>query len=905
MPARLVRLRGALALSSLVLALAPATVAQAAGPRTNSEQLPGETPVAAAIAWSQRTFAAGSADDVLLGRDDRFPDNLTSGAPQGVLDAPLLLNPSTRLHDDVSTELGRLGAVDVHILGGTGAISESVEQALRGEGYRTHRHSGPTRIDTAIAVAQGHAAGADTAIVARAFGTSGGDESAAWADALGAGGWAAETGWPVLLTESERLTPSVAAYLRQSNVKQAFVIGGTSAVSSQTVNELAALGIPVERVSGPNRFETATRIALRRGFDDATKAQRVILAEGEEAQAWAGGFTAAAHAKRHDAPVVLANGERVPPETERFLAPAGDTTALWCGPFTTTAACDQAGAQLDQSRTGQVSLDATSVARDGSITGTVAPLDDVTGVGVRGVCVSPQSVTLDAQGGFSVPVRADASATSCEVTFTVTHQDGRGVEQPFALTLGAAPTVTDAPELLRVDSASTTSTSVVLRYVFDEDVAQVAVTGGATAFEQKFRLVTPDTRLSFAADSARVIGTVGATVEATFGWQAAETLNRHGLATLAAVDGAAVQDRDTRPNVAAAFPLKTLNVAPGRTLGPDLVSVGNSGSTAGAFTYDFTLDQPLSEVPEAATFAVVLDDGSVSAATGTDAAVGKTVVRATFTSATASVTAGKVRRALLLPDAATPGVEDPDVCAEVEGARRCSDLHAVVVAQGGVTALPDLANVSLDTATGRVAYTFDEAVSSPVAARFVVVSFAGGQSAGTQVVGISGDARTVTVQFAAGVVDESLVSAGVLAGAVKAFGTDAAPDSVSFARSYAPGTVFGPRLADATATSSELLSGRTSHTVTFTFDMPITLATGDLAYDGFHLHSRRGDRVAADGCVRVADTQVRCDFTFEAGAGPAVTGTVARGSVVNNGWAAGGVAYPNPSDARRLPTQAP
>lgn len=282
--------------------------------------------VQAAVEYSQLAFPTTS-PAALLGRDDLFPDNLASGGAQGRLNAPLLLTDSDDLSDETATELERLGVQLVYILGGTNAVSQDVEDELVAEGYTVERLFGETRIETAIDIASNLYPAATTAIVARAFPATGGtDETQAFADSLAAGAWAADDEYPVLLTQTEMLTENTRAYLDGSTIQTVFVVGGTDAVSEQVITDLEALGITVERVSGATRFATAVAIANERGFSDSSDADTTILVEGQDTDAWASGFPAAALADFANAPVVLANGEMLPQETRDFLVEEGADT---------------------------------------------------------------------------------------------------------------------------------------------------------------------------------------------------------------------------------------------------------------------------------------------------------------------------------------------------------------------------------------------------------------------------------------------------------------------------------------------------------------------------------------------------------------------------------------------------
>lgn len=282
--------------------------------------------VGAAVAWSNLAFPEG-AGAALLGRADLFADSLAAGSLQGP--RPLLLTDSTKLSAATKDELDRLNVTNVTILGGASAVAESVADELRSLGYSVNRLSGANRIETAVAVGRTRTGAARTALLARAFGTS--DPTAAFADALSVGAWAADTGWPVLLTESERLSPQTAAFMRE-NVDQVYAVGGNAAIGETVLTEIRALGVAVRRVSGPSRFDTAVAVADARGFASAGDAPEVVLIDGQSADSWTDGFPAAAYAARKDAPVVLGNSgsASLPPVTQSFLS-AGPGAKLVTG----------------------------------------------------------------------------------------------------------------------------------------------------------------------------------------------------------------------------------------------------------------------------------------------------------------------------------------------------------------------------------------------------------------------------------------------------------------------------------------------------------------------------------------------------------------------------------------------
>lgn len=347
-----------------------------------------------ALELSALAFPDGGVDTVLVGRDDVFADSLASGAAQA--DGPLLLVPQAGpVPGDVMAEIERLGASRALILGGEAAVSATVEEELTSDGLTVQRLSGPTRIETAVDVARSVVPTADTAILARATGVEG-NATSAFADTLAAGGWAAQEGWPILLTQSDQLTGSTRDYLAASSITSVNVMGGTAAIAEAVVDALEGMGLTVQRVAGPDRASTALEVAKARGADTAADAESVVLVDGFSDDAWAAGFGAAALSAQQDAPVVLGNVESLPPATEDWLVegPQNLTCAV------TLEVCEEARLEMGRSPALQVPVP------PGTVTFTVANNEssllwtaqfDGSGAGLGLACHDPYCTIIDWQ----------------------------------------------------------------------------------------------------------------------------------------------------------------------------------------------------------------------------------------------------------------------------------------------------------------------------------------------------------------------------------------------------------------------------------------------------------------------------------------------------------------------------
>ncbi|WKZ81656.1 MAG: cell wall-binding repeat-containing protein [Acidimicrobiia bacterium] len=205
---------------------------------------------ATAAAVSQDSFPGG-AGIVFIATGSDFPDALAGGAVAARLGAPLLLVGDDHLPSSTTAELARLEPSQIVLLGGTAAISETVEQALAGYG-QVIRLAGASRYSTAVEVSKfGFGDGAPVVLVAT---------GRSFADALAGGPAAAALGGPVLLTEPDALPGVVLDEITRLDPAEILILGGTGAVSAEVEAILGAVA-PTRRVAGGNRYSTAAAIS--------------------------------------------------------------------------------------------------------------------------------------------------------------------------------------------------------------------------------------------------------------------------------------------------------------------------------------------------------------------------------------------------------------------------------------------------------------------------------------------------------------------------------------------------------------------------------------------------------------------------------------------------------------------
>jgi putative cell wall-binding protein len=221
-------------------------------------RIQGADRIATAIDASQFLFGsatdpAAAAGAVVLARSDLFPDAL-AGVPLAAASlGPLLTTPPTGLDSQVATEIVRTLPKDrpVYLLGGTGALSQGVEDAVRALGYtNVVRLQGANRFLTALAIAQQVErvlAPDPLPLVLIATGRN-------FPDALGAGAAAGAVGGVVVLSDGETLPQPVLDYVAQKQQAGAFVatVGGPAAPSYPAADQA---------IVGADRYATAASVA--------------------------------------------------------------------------------------------------------------------------------------------------------------------------------------------------------------------------------------------------------------------------------------------------------------------------------------------------------------------------------------------------------------------------------------------------------------------------------------------------------------------------------------------------------------------------------------------------------------------------------------------------------------------
>jgi hypothetical protein len=218
-----------------------------------------------AARWDATTNTASTArhpHSVILARGDDFADALP-GIPLAVKGhGPLLLSTTGALQDSVDAEIRRIlpTGSTVYLLGGLAALSQHVEDRLKGDGYQIIRLAGDDRYGTALQIAK--VGLGDPAHVVVATGTD-------FPDALAAGPFAANgfavNGQPaaVLLSHGTFLPPEVAAYVKSKTAGSTNAAPRVVGIGGPGSYAIAG-SLPTtqfDALVGTDRFDTAAKLA--------------------------------------------------------------------------------------------------------------------------------------------------------------------------------------------------------------------------------------------------------------------------------------------------------------------------------------------------------------------------------------------------------------------------------------------------------------------------------------------------------------------------------------------------------------------------------------------------------------------------------------------------------------------
>lgn len=262
----------------------------------NFKRISGESRFQTAIEIAREGWKEGT-DTVILTTAFNFPDALAGTPLAHQLNAPILLTKPDKISEETLSEIVRLGANKVIILGGTGAVSENVVNDLRMWGRSVERIAGANRFETAEKISERLYNFSSTAVITDGFN---------YPDALSIASHAASKGYPILLSKKETLPKETSNALK--GVEKTYVIGGEGAIANEVYKQLPK----PTRISGSDRYDTGAKITNY--FDMDTTNSYVATGSG-----FADALTGSALAAKNKAPVLLVATNKLPKSIETIL----------------------------------------------------------------------------------------------------------------------------------------------------------------------------------------------------------------------------------------------------------------------------------------------------------------------------------------------------------------------------------------------------------------------------------------------------------------------------------------------------------------------------------------------------------------------------------------------------------
>ncbi|WP_300408792.1 cell wall-binding repeat-containing protein [Lagierella sp.] len=233
-------------------------------------------------------------DTVLVASGEGFADALVGGTLSSQIDAPLLLTNSATLTKEVKSEIKRLQAKKIYLLGGKGTVTKAVEDELKTLASVT-RLFGKNRFETAKAIGKERLALAKTEDYHTAA-VNGFEYPDALASAPFIGQFGNEKTKTTLLLPHEK------------DMKPNYIIGGEGSVDYK--------GEVIKRFKGTDRVKTSLEIA--NNYEDylGIKPNALIVVNGDD---YPDALAAVSASKVLKAPIILNRGKHVSEDLSRYL----------------------------------------------------------------------------------------------------------------------------------------------------------------------------------------------------------------------------------------------------------------------------------------------------------------------------------------------------------------------------------------------------------------------------------------------------------------------------------------------------------------------------------------------------------------------------------------------------------
>lgn len=231
---------------------------------TQVSKIYGKNRTDTSIALSRALYKSSS--DVIIVSSKSNQDGINASTLSQSLGAPVFIVNNDDDMRRVESEIERLGAKNVTIVGGENSISKSKEGILSKEGRNISRFSGENRYETANKILQASlkSSGSDTVILINENKVS---------DYMSAQVISQKTGFPIAISKKSSIDKSIFDTIKKSGVQNMIVVGGENSISNTAISDL---GINTYRISGKDRYDTSAKVLKSFGVNS----ENVVLTNG-------------------------------------------------------------------------------------------------------------------------------------------------------------------------------------------------------------------------------------------------------------------------------------------------------------------------------------------------------------------------------------------------------------------------------------------------------------------------------------------------------------------------------------------------------------------------------------------------------------------------------------------------
>ncbi len=269
----------------------------------NVKRISGENRVQTAIEVSKKMFKEGT-NKVVLANQNNYSDVLTAAPFAKANNASLLYVSSNSISKEVMSEIARLKAKEITIIGGEKSVDEGLKKELEKRNFKVDRLSGADRYKTSAQIASKLITDKTTTIE-----IASGEN---YADALSLNNAAEKDKAPILLVRVNAIDKSVEDVIKSSKASLINIAGREKSVSENTKANIKKISkATINRIGGANRYETSILLAKYSGAKEV-----VVVASGED---FADALVAAPFSAQQKGAILLTNKDKLSDNAEKFI----------------------------------------------------------------------------------------------------------------------------------------------------------------------------------------------------------------------------------------------------------------------------------------------------------------------------------------------------------------------------------------------------------------------------------------------------------------------------------------------------------------------------------------------------------------------------------------------------------